>query len=331
MDISSQYTDDTKFWAQFGKFMVFIDMAIKSLDNLNDQIIQCIFSPKAIELSDNDLTPKDREKLKGSMALMRKLLTEAQLKFKKMVEDNKRLASRIDSSIYAANQEVNILKAELADTTHKMKEISSLARCRSGSESNLPNNDAAACEEKNLQIQELSKLRGDNDKLRQEITKLEKELQEAKSAAFKATKESLASDESRANNYKLDLIQTKQELNRAHEALQAMKADRKRLKAEKLELLGQMKQLYCTLEDKEAELRDFIRNYEQRMRETDQSLRQLGTDKASTEHERQMLQQKVSESSEHAEQLQADIAMKDVLIEQLQNDLKQACVTGYSL
>jgi hypothetical protein len=45
--------------------------------------------------------------------------------------------------------------------------------------------------------------------------------------------------------------------------LSAVKADRKRLKAEKYDLLNQMKQLYSTLEDKEKELRDFIRNYEQ--------------------------------------------------------------------
>ena len=45
-------------------------------------------------------------------------------------------------------------------------------------------------------------------------------------------------------------------------SLAALKADRKRLKAEKFDLLNQMKQLYQTLEDKERELRDFIRNYE---------------------------------------------------------------------
>ena len=55
----------------------------------------------------------------------------------------------------------------------------------------------------------------------------------------------------------------------------AMKADRKRLKAEKLELLSQMKQLYCTLEDKEAELRDFIRSYEIRMRENEDAYKQV--------------------------------------------------------
>lgn len=41
------------------------------------------------------------------------------------------------------------------------------------------------------------------------------------------------------------------------------KVERKKLKAEKLDLLNQMKQLYGTLEDKEKELRDFIRSFEQ--------------------------------------------------------------------
>lgn len=42
-----------------------------------------------------------------------------------------------------------------------------------------------------------------------------------------------------------------------------MKADRKRLKAEKADLVNQMQQLYATLESREEQLRDFIRNYEQ--------------------------------------------------------------------
>ena len=42
----------------------------------------------------------------------------------------------------------------------------------------------------------------------------------------------------------------------------ALKIDRKRLKVEKFDVLNQMKQLYATLEDKEKELRDFIRSYE---------------------------------------------------------------------
>lgn len=39
-----------------------------------------------------------------------------------------------------------------------------------------------------------------------------------------------------------------------------------------------MKQLYVTLEDKEKELRDFIRNYEQRMRESETSIQRLAVE-----------------------------------------------------
>ena len=41
-----------------------------------------------------------------------------------MVEDNKKLAARIDGSINAASQEVNTLRVELLDTNKKLTEIS---------------------------------------------------------------------------------------------------------------------------------------------------------------------------------------------------------------
>lgn len=51
-----------------------------------------------------------------------------------------------------------------------------------------------------------------------------------------------------------------EDTNKLH--VSVLKADRKRLKAEKYDLLNQMKELYATLDDKEKELRDFIRNYD---------------------------------------------------------------------
>jgi len=55
----------------------------------------------------------------------------------------------------------------------------------------------------------------------------------------------------------------------------AMKADRKRLTSEKADLVSQIKQLYGTLKDKEAELRDFIRNYEQRTKDNNELIKQV--------------------------------------------------------
>ncbi|GIY09278.1 hypothetical protein CEXT_141001 [Caerostris extrusa] len=65
-----------------------------------------------------------------------------------------------------------------------------------------------------------------------------------------------------------------------------LKQDRKRLKAEKFDLLTQMKQLYSTLEDKEEELREFIRNYEQKMKESDETLKQMSKEREEMEQER---------------------------------------------
>ena len=49
--------------------------AIKSLDTLNDQIVQYLFAPKASEIDfENELSAKDREALQSSLTLMRQLL-----------------------------------------------------------------------------------------------------------------------------------------------------------------------------------------------------------------------------------------------------------------
>ena len=41
-----------------------------------------------------------------------------------MVEDNKQLAAHIDTSIHAANEEVNVLRGELVDTNRRLSLIS---------------------------------------------------------------------------------------------------------------------------------------------------------------------------------------------------------------
>lgn len=107
--------------------LLFCFSAIQSLDSLNDQIVQYIFNPLHhgdIEI-EKELEPKEQETLKSSMGLIRRLLQDAQAKFRKMVEDNKQLAAKIDGSINAANQEVSALRAELEDTNKRLTEMSS--------------------------------------------------------------------------------------------------------------------------------------------------------------------------------------------------------------
>ncbi len=49
-----------------------------------------------------------------------------------MVEDNKKLAARIDNSIVAANEEVNVLRGELVDTNRRLSLISEAAVTETG-------------------------------------------------------------------------------------------------------------------------------------------------------------------------------------------------------
>jgi len=87
--------------------------------------VQFIFNPIQNDAGDEkDLGPKEQETLHSSMVLIRKLLNDAQSKFRNMVEDNKQLAAKIDGSINAANQEVSALRAELEDTNKRLSELS---------------------------------------------------------------------------------------------------------------------------------------------------------------------------------------------------------------
>ncbi|XP_078695893.1 kazrin-like isoform X21 [Branchiostoma floridae x Branchiostoma belcheri] len=285
--------------------------AIQSLDTLNDQIVQFIFTPKSSECDGEGdaMSPKERDTLKASMALMRRLLVDAQAKFRKMVDDNKQLASRIDGSIQSANQEVNALRAELADTNKRLTELS----CRT--ENNHIDNDEQSLRQKE---QEVSNLREAKVRLEEDNRSLLKELEELRSQKTIESQSGPAVSE-----LKVQLTQTEHELARAKEALAAMKADRKRLKAEKVDLLNQMKQLYGTLEDKEDELREFIRNYEMRMRESDESIKQLILEKEGSEKEKWEILKKARDSAERSVFLRQQLDQKEGLIKKLETELSQ--------
>ncbi|CAH1240172.1 KAZN [Branchiostoma lanceolatum] len=288
-----------------------LEEAIQSLDTLNDQIVQFIFTPKSSECDGEGdaMSPKERDTLKASMALMRRLLVDAQAKFRKMVDDNKQLASRIDGSIQSANQEVNALRAELADTNKRLTELS----CRT--ENNHIDNDEQSLRQKE---QEVSNLREAKVRLEEDNRSLLKELEELRSQKTIESQSGPAVSE-----LKVQLTQTEHELARAKEALAAMKADRKRLKAEKVDLLNQMKQLYGTLEDKEDELREFIRNYEMRMRESDESIKQLILEKEGSEKEKWEILKKARDSAERSVFLRQQLDQKEGLIKKLETELSQ--------
>ncbi|XP_043466903.1 kazrin isoform X3 [Leptopilina heterotoma] len=119
-----------------------------------------------------------------------------------------------------------------------------------------------------VELASARRLRLENERLVAEVARLRRLLLSGASRGEVGGEDAALEEEAR-------FVALEMELQHAREALQALKADRKRLKAEKFDLLNQMKALYGTLEDKERELRDFIRNYEQRMRENEATLGRL--------------------------------------------------------
>ncbi|XP_052759830.1 kazrin-like isoform X2 [Mya arenaria] len=294
--------------------------AIQSLDSLNDQIVQFIFTsstaPRHDDGDDKDLGLKEQHTLQSSMVLIRKLLHDAQAKFRKMVEDNKQLAAKIDGSINAANQEVSALRAELEDTNKRLSELSGTEMSGKGSSQSSDSDCSSdSAREKSDEENELKQLKEDNEKLEARVMSLTHELTELRNRKVPQN------DHPSYGELKLDLIQTRQDLNRAKEALAALKADRKRLKGEKLELLNQMKQLYGTLEDKESELRDFIHTYEQRMRESDESIKQLVGEKDQCDREKWEIIQKARQAAEQAVYLQSQSEDREEHIAKLEAEL----------
>uniref|UniRef100_A0A3B3VXE8 Kazrin, periplakin interacting protein a n=1 Tax=Poecilia latipinna TaxID=48699 RepID=A0A3B3VXE8_9TELE len=127
-----------------------------------------------------------------------------------------------------------------------------------------------------------------------------------------------------ATELRVQLAQKEEELDRAKEALQAMKSDRKRLKAEKADLVNQMQQLYATLESREEQLRDFIRNYEQHRKESEDAVKALAKEKDLLEREKWDLRRQTKEATEHTGMLRSQLDLKENRIKELEAELAMA-------
>ncbi|XP_061537997.1 kazrin-A isoform X3 [Phycodurus eques] len=163
--------------------------------------------------------------------------------------------------------------------------------------------------------------------LREEVAQLQEEvhlLRQMKEMLSKDLEESqggCSADVLSATELRVQLAHKEQELDRAKEALQAMKSDRKRLKVEKADLVNQMQQLYSTLESREAQLRDFIRNYDQHRKENEDAVKALAKEKDMLEREKWDLRRQTKEATEHTGMLRTQLDLKENRIKELEAEL----------
>ncbi|KAK2579253.1 hypothetical protein KPH14_008218 [Odynerus spinipes] len=169
------------------------------------------------------------------------------------------------------------------------------------------------------------RLRLENERLVAEVARLRRLLLSGAARGEVGAEDAALEEEAR-------FVALEMELQHAKEALHALKADRKRLKAEKFDLLNQMKALYGTLEDKERELRDFIRNYEQRMRENEATLGRFQQQEGGIsveerererERERWSLLRAARDEADRSLSLAASLADKEVALSHARATIKE--------
>ncbi|XP_005927456.1 kazrin isoform X2 [Haplochromis burtoni] len=336
----------------FGRQGQLMQATVQSLNSLNDQIAQFMVTrPCSLTDEDEAFMPGERDTLRKSMTLMRHLLMDAQGKILKMMEDNKQLAQRIDGAIQSASQEVTNLRSELSATSRRLAELG--ASSPPGLENHHQYNhhdDSLHYRDPSMRHRqktvvtdmcyptEISSLMdfGTPDcslgkvLLREEVVQLQEEvhlLRQMKDMLTKDLEETQGGCSANllsATELRVQLGDKEQELDRAKEALQAMKADRKRLKVEKADLANQMQQLYTTLESREEQLREFIRNYDQHRKESEDAVKALAKEKDVLEREKWDLRRQTKESTEQANVLRSQLDMKENRIKELEAELTMA-------
>lgn len=276
--------------------------AMAEVDKLKERVRSLSFSSTLSgESSDSGSSGtrplvKKQDDLITCLSVMRRLMEQAESESKRMREEKVVIAAKINASLNAVNREVEYLKAELRDQDKRLSELASAKLSEPSLTSETKSNGTGSCKSK------LEVYKEDNERLRCENDFLTREL-----------------NEWRHGNTDLDQLRQRlhsceHEISRAKETISCMKVERKRLKTEKMNLLHQMKQVYGILEVKEAELREFIQNYEQRMVEGEERIKRLESEKRIWEQERTDL---IKES----ESLKSQLELKDVQLKELETEL----------
>nr|XP_020472948.1 kazrin isoform X2 [Monopterus albus] len=329
----------------FGRQGQLMQATVQSLNSLNDQIASfMVTGPKPLEQEEHAFLPSEKETLQKSMTLMRHLLVDAQAKILKMMDDNKQLAQRIDGAIQSASQEVTNLRSELSATSRRLAELGADSSASMLETLQHNHNDPSphsrqkppatdlCCKTEISRLMDFSSPDASLDKvlLREEVAQLQEEvhllrqMKDMLSKDLEETQGGCSADVLSVTELRVQLAQKEQELDRAKEALQAMKSDRKRLKAEKADLVNQMQQLYATLESREEQLRDFIRNYEQHRKESEDAVKALAKEKDLLEREKWDLRRQTKEATEHTGMLRSQLDLKENRIKELEAELAMA-------
>uniref|UniRef100_A0A182YKS4 SAM domain-containing protein n=1 Tax=Anopheles stephensi TaxID=30069 RepID=A0A182YKS4_ANOST len=175
-----------------------------------------------------------------------------------------------------------------------------------------------------LESPQTTKIRLENERLSAEITRLKKLLENSPDGAvggIDLLSQSNSFDVHSADDSSNRMEKLENELRISKELIQSLKLERKKLRADKNDLLSQVKQLCSSLQEKEQELRNFIRNYEQRIRESESNSAKQNTER---ERERWSLLKHARDEAERSIALAAQLNARDMQLQRTQEQLQEA-------
>lgn len=111
------------------------------------------------------------------------------------------------------------------------------------------------------------------------------------------------------------------ELRISKELIQSLKAERKKLRSDKNDLLQQVKHLCASLQDKEQELRNFIRKFDQRIRDSESNVAKSSSD---NDHDRWTLIKHAHDEAERSLALAAQLNIKEIQMKRMEQQLLEA-------
>lgn len=165
-------------------------------------------------------------------------------------------------------------------------------------------------------------LKEENERLSAEVFRLKKK--QDKSPEHRVVAACVGSDvfEVQSNDNEGGKVERlENELRIAKELILSLKTERKKLRSDKNDLLQQVKHLCASLQDKEQELRNFIRNFEQRIRDSENNAAKACSD---NEHDRWTLIKHAHDEAERSLALAAQLNLKDLQLQRMQEQLMEA-------
>ncbi|XP_015040489.2 kazrin-A isoform X2 [Drosophila pseudoobscura] len=166
------------------------------------------------------------------------------------------------------------------------------------------------------------KLREENDRLSAELVRLRRLLELSTDGAVGGVDPTEADARGNNGTATQDRIERlESELRTVKNQLLTMRLERKKLRTDKSDLLGQVKQLCASLQEKEQELRDFIRNFQERVRESETTNAKISGDR---DRERFQLLKQARDEAERSLALAQQLSARDLQLQRLQEQLQEA-------